>query len=128
MGVIHRSNGSIGAPNWPEVPVRTYEGNQARGATKRILIGARDGAENFAVRYFEVPAGESSAHESHPHDHGVVIERGTARVTLGDAVHELGPGDVVYVAGDELHCFEAAGDEPLGFICVAPPATHGSGA
>jgi len=27
----------------------------------------------------------------------------------------------VYVAPDELHCFEALGDEPLGFICVAPP-------
>jgi mannose-6-phosphate isomerase len=31
-------------------------------------------------------------------------------------------GDVVYVAGGELHCFEALGAEPLGFICVAPPA------
>ena len=40
----------------------------------------------------------------------------------GHTVHELGPGDVVYVAGDELHCFEALGAEPLGFICVAPPA------
>jgi quercetin dioxygenase-like cupin family protein len=29
---------------------------------------------------------------------------------------------VVYVAGNELHSFEAIGDEPLGFICVAPPA------
>jgi quercetin dioxygenase-like cupin family protein len=44
------------------------------------------------------------------------------RVTLGDEHHEIGPGDVVYVAPDELHCFEALGDEPLGFICVAPPA------
>ena len=34
---------------------------------------------------------------------------------------EVGPGDVIYVAGDELHCFEAIGDEPLGFICVIPP-------
>jgi hypothetical protein len=24
-------------------------------------------------------------------------------------------------SGDELHCFEAIGDEPLGFICVIPP-------
>jgi quercetin dioxygenase-like cupin family protein len=43
-------------------------------------------------------------------------------VTLGDAVHEVAAGDVVYVAGGELHCFEALGTEPLGFICVAPPA------
>ena len=120
MGVIHRSNGSIGAPNWPEVPVRVYEGNQARGATKRVLIGARDGAENFAVRYFEVPAGESSAHESHPHDHGVVITRGRARVLMGGELHDVGVGDVVYIGPDEEHRFDSLGPEPLGFICVVP--------
>ena len=73
------------------------------------------------MRYFHVPAGGRTARETHPHDHGVVIERGHARVTLGDEVHEVGPGDVVYVSGGELHCFEALGPEPLGFICVAPP-------
>jgi quercetin dioxygenase-like cupin family protein len=51
-----------------------------------------------------------------------VIQHGRARVMLGDETHELGPGDVVYVAPDELHSFEALGDEPLGFLCVAPPA------
>jgi mannose-6-phosphate isomerase-like protein (cupin superfamily) len=40
----------------------------------------------------------------------------------GGERHEFGPGDVVYVGGDELHCFEALGDEPLGFICVVPPS------
>ena len=75
----------------------------------------------YRVRYFEVPAGQHTAREQHPHDHGVVIQHGRARVTLGDEQHELGPGDVVYVGPDELHCFEALGDETLGFICVAPP-------
>jgi mannose-6-phosphate isomerase-like protein (cupin superfamily) len=50
-----------------------------------------------------------------------VILAGRARVTLGDAIAEAGVGDVVYVEGDELHCFEALGEEDLGFICVAPP-------
>ena len=73
------------------------------------------------MRYFRVPPGGRTALERHAHDHGVVIQTGRARVTLGEEVHELGPGDVVYVAGGELHCFEALGAEPLGFICVAPP-------
>jgi quercetin dioxygenase-like cupin family protein len=120
MGVIHRSNGTMAQPTWPEVPVRVYEGEQAKGATKRVLIGARDGAENFAVRYFEVPAGESSAHESHPHDHGVVITRGRARVLLSGELHDVGVGDVVYIKPDEEHRFDSLGPEPLGFICVVP--------
>lgn len=120
MGIIHRGNGNIASPNWPAVPMRVYEGNEAKGATKRVLIGARDGAENFAVRYFEVPAGESSAHESHPHDHGVVVTRGRARVLLGEELHDVGIGDVVYIKPDEMHRFDSIGPEPLGFICVVP--------
>ena len=52
---------------------------------------------------------------------GASSRTAACRVTLGDEVHEVGPGDVVYVSGNELHCFEAIGDEPLGFICVIPP-------
>jgi quercetin dioxygenase-like cupin family protein len=115
MGSIHRQRAD---GSWEGVVPATY-GDRGE---KHELIGPADGAGSYRVRYFHVPAGESTALERHPHDHGVVIQSGKARVTLGDEVHELGPGDVVYVAGDELHCFEAVGDAPLGFICVAPPA------
>jgi len=87
----------------------------------RGLRRSGDGAPNYRVRHFHVPAGARTARESHPHDHGVVIVGGRARVTLGDSQHEVGAGDVVYVAGDELHCFEALGEEPLEFLCVSPP-------
>lgn len=121
MGVIHRARGGSGsAPDWPAIPVRVYEGQQAHGATKRVLIGQRDGAENFAMRYFEVPAGQSSVHESHAHDHGVIITRGSARVLLGDETHTVSVGDVVYIPPDEVHRFDSLGPDPLGFLCVVP--------
>ena len=50
-----------------------------------------------------------------------LIDAGRARVTLGSETHEVAEGDVVYVAGEELHCFEALGDAPLGFVCVVGP-------
>jgi quercetin dioxygenase-like cupin family protein len=119
MGSIHRRRA---AGSWEGVAAARYDDPAVAGVEKHELIGPADGARSYRVRYFHVPAGARTALERHPHDHGVVIEHGRARVTLGDEVHELGPGDVVYVEGDELHCFEAVGDEPLGFICVAPPA------
>ena len=96
-----------------------YDAPDLAGVEKHELIGAADGARDYRVRYFHVPAGGRTARERHPHDHGVVIVAGRARVSLGPETHERGPGDTVYVAGDELHCFEALGDEPLGFICVS---------
>jgi quercetin dioxygenase-like cupin family protein len=119
MGSIHRQRDD---GSWEGVVPATYGDPAFAGVEKHELIGRADGAGSYRVRYFHVPAGGRTALERHPHDHGVVIQSGRARVTLGSEVHELGPGDVVYVAGDELHCFEALGDAPLGFICVAPPA------
>jgi S-methyl-1-thioxylulose 5-phosphate methylthiotransferase len=120
MGTVHRR---LSDREWEGVGAQGYGDEPAlAGVEKHELIGRADGAPHYRVRYFHVPAGARTALERHPHDHGVVIERGRARVTLGDEVHEVAAGDVVYVAGDELHCFEALGAEPLGFICVAPPA------
>jgi quercetin dioxygenase-like cupin family protein len=116
MGSVHRR---LPDGSWDGVTPRAYA---HAGVEKHELIGPADGAAAYRVRYFRVQPGARTALERHPHDHGVVIEEGRARVTLGDERHELEPGDVVYVAGGELHCFEALGDEPLGFVCVAPPA------
>lgn len=115
MGTIRRYRPDS---TWDGVEPHEY----LEGLQKHELIDA----PSYRVRYFEVPAGEHTALEQHPHDHGVVIQRGRARVTLGDDQHDLGPGDVVYVAPDERHCFEALGEEPLGFICVASPAGRGA--
>lgn len=129
MGVIHRRSGPAGpggrlagaAGGWEGVEPQAYEDPSLAGVVKHELIGAAEGASQYRVRYFEVPPGGQTARERHTHDHGVMIVTGRARVTLGDESHEVGEGDVVYVAGDELHCFEAVGDGPLGFVCVVGP-------
>jgi len=121
MGVIHRRSGGgwDHAPRWEGVEPQRYGDSAA--ILKHELIGEADGAGQYRVRYFQVPPGGRTARERHDHDHGVVIVSGRARVTLGDQTDEVGEGDAVYVAGQELHCFEALGDEPLGFICVVGP-------
>jgi quercetin dioxygenase-like cupin family protein len=126
MGVIHRrsADGWAGALRWDGVEPQSYDDAALRGVRKHQLIGEPEGAGQYRVRYFEVPPGARTARERHPHDHGVVIVSGRARVTLGNETHELGEGDAVYVCGDELHCFEALGEEPLGFVCVVGPSAE----
>ena len=113
MGVVRRRN----ADGWEGVAPERYA---IEGVVKHALIGAKDGSQGYEIRHFHVAPGARTARERHPHDHGVMIVSGHARVTLGEEVHDLGPGDVVHVDGNELHCFEAVGDEPLGFVCVVP--------
>ena len=121
MGVIHRARSVSGASGWDGVEPQAYDDPSLGGVRKHELIGEAEGARQYRMRYFEVPPGRRTARERHPHDHGVMIVAGRARVTLGKSTHEVGEGDVVYVAGDELHCFEALGDVPLGFVCVVGP-------
>lgn len=124
MGAIHRKTGQR---DWHGVEAVAYDDPTADGVEKRELIGPADGAPHYRVRHFHVPAGGRTKRESHQRDHGVVIVAGRARVTLGEEQHEVAAGDVVYVAGEELHCFEALGEQPLEFLCVSPPQPADAG-
>ncbi len=119
MGVIHsQHNAPDGTWNYDTVAPHKYEGGAAPGAVRRVLIGQSEGEDNHVVRYFTIPPGGHSAHESHAHPHSVVITQGGGTVLLGDSWHELNVGDAVFVEPNETHQFRAKADLPLGFICI----------
>ena len=121
MSVVHRFTGEESNFNWEGAIPRGYVKATTRGADGKVLIGKADGARNFIIRYFRVEPGGWSALERHPHDHGVVILHGRARIRLGDQVFEVGPRDAVYISPNEEHQLHTLGDEPLGFLCIVPP-------
>jgi quercetin dioxygenase-like cupin family protein len=122
MGTIHKQQSDDMAATWDyrTVAPHKYEGGAAPGAVRRVLVGRDEGARDFVVRYFTIPPGGHSAHEHHQHPHAVVIVQGGGTVLLGDAWHEIGVGDAVYIEPDEVHQFRAPADQSLGFICVIP--------
>ena len=121
MSIIHRStteeNGEL---RWQNVPVRAYgpENSGANRATRQILIGNEESSPHFHLRYFAVQPGGYTSLDRHAHDHGVYIVHGRARLRLGDEEHVINAGDVVYIAGNEVHQFFTLGEEPLGFLCI----------
>jgi quercetin dioxygenase-like cupin family protein len=120
MGIVHRFQGEESAFDWEGVTEQTYEAADVVGTSAKVLIGPAEEAPHFRIRYFRVePDGQTSL-DQHPHEHGVFILHGRASVQLGDDEVQVGPRDVVYVPGDEVHQFRAVGDEPLGFLCVIP--------
>jgi quercetin dioxygenase-like cupin family protein len=117
MSVIHRFKGKKNNYLWEDVPVREYE-KEFEGVTRQVVIGPDDDSNNFHLRYFRLEPGKHSNLERHPHEHGVIILHGKARVQLNDDFSEIGPNDAVFISGNDLHQFTAIGDEPLGFLCV----------
>lgn len=53
-------------------------------------------------------------------EHEQYVLRGSARVTIGDEVHQVQAGDVVYIEAGTPHSYEALGDEPFEFLCAVP--------
>ena len=47
-----------------------------------------------------------------------MVLRGRGEVRLGEGRHEVGFGDVVYVAPGEVHQLRNVGEEPFGFLCL----------
>ena len=123
MAIIHHFNQiENGELRWQDISIRAYgPGNSdADRATRQVLIGIDEHSPNFHMRYFAVqPCGHTSL-DQHPHDHGVYVLHGRARLRLSDQEHELNVGDVVYIPGNEVHQFFAMGEEPFGFLCIVP--------
>lgn len=120
MSVIHRFTGTESSYTWEDVDIRAYQG-AFEGVTRQVPIGSAESSNNFHLRYFRLEPGKHSNKESHPHEHGVIILHGQARLQINQSFHTLHPKDAVFISSNDLHQFTALGDEPLGFLCVVIP-------
>ena len=95
----------------------------AEGALKvkvRWLITKEMGAENFAMRIFEVETNGYSPLHVHPWEHEVFILEGEGQLFDGEKTAPFKAGDVVFVPPNEKHQFKNNGKELLKFICLIP--------
>ncbi len=125
MGSVHRFTGEKGGFEWEAVEAEAYDSPGVLAVSVRWLIGPKEGAAHFAMRYFEIEPGGETPVDSHEHDHGVMVLRGKGRVLLGDDALDVSFGDTIYVSPHEEHRFKCLGQEPFGFLCVIP-AKRGS--
>jgi quercetin dioxygenase-like cupin family protein len=70
------------------------------------------------------PGGTYPLH-SHPYEQTSVVIQGRMRLTVGDEVREIGPGDMWFVPSGVPHGGEILGDEPVIFIDVYSPPSGG---
>jgi quercetin dioxygenase-like cupin family protein len=86
----------------------------------RWLISKKDGAENFAMRLFEVkPDGYSPLHQ-HDWEHEVFILEGEGQVKNKDQKKQFKKGDVFFIPSMEWHQFVNTGKNDLKFLCLIP--------
>lgn len=98
----------------PADPVQAGERTEMQ-----VLIGPDEGA-HFALRRFTMQPGGGMPRHTNEVEHEQYVLAGRARIGIGDEIHEVAAGDVVYIPAGVPHWYQAEGDEPFQFLCAVP--------
>ena len=90
------------------------------GVKVRWLITKEMGAENIAMRLFELETGTNTPLHTHPWEHEVFILEGEGVVFDGAKATPFKADDAVFVPSDERHQFKNTGEKSLRFLCLIP--------
>lgn len=85
----------------------------------QVLVGPDDGAPNFALRRFIMGQGGGMPRHTNEVEHEQYVLRGRARITVGDAVHEVAEGHTLYIPAGVPHSYQVI-EAPFEFLCIVP--------
>lgn len=86
----------------------------------RWLITKETGAENFAMRLFEMEAGGHSPFHSHNWEHEIFILEGEGLVVGGQEEKKFKAGDAIFISPNEKHQLKNSSKNACRFLCLIP--------
>ncbi|MGC8580059.1 MAG: cupin domain-containing protein [bacterium] len=91
-----------------------------KGLWRRWLISKEHGAENYAMRYFEIePMGYSIDH-SHDYEHEIFILKGSGVIKAGTKEEKFREGDAIFIPPNERHQLINDTNDKVAFLCIIP--------
>ena len=104
-------------------PAAEVEANSEFIGNRKVHTSIPATGESCQLLWAKFEPGGTYELHSHPHEQMSVIVSGRMRLTVGDEVRDIGPGDMWYAPANVKHGGEILGDEPVVFIDVyAPPS------
>lgn len=106
--------------HYTEVELETPKEQGIKDVMVRWLISKKDGADNFAMRLFEIqPEGHTPLHQ-HDWEHEIFVLEGSGVTKNKTGEESFRHGDVLFVPPMEWHQFVNTGKEILKIICLIP--------
>ena len=84
----------------------------------QVLLGAEQ-VPNFAMRRFIMGVGGGMPRHTNRVEHEQYVLRGRGRVCIGEAVHDVCAGTVLYMPAGVPHSYEVL-EAPFEFLCLVP--------
>ena len=92
----------------------------ARDVDIRWLISKDDGAENFAMRMFEIKPGGYTPLHKHRHEHEVFVIEGEGLLVYEGKEYQFNRDYVIFVPGNKEHRFKNTRNSFLRLLCLIP--------
>jgi quercetin dioxygenase-like cupin family protein len=106
--------------HYDEVEPTIFSGGAAQGVEARVVIGKKDGAENFCMRVFEIAAGGHTPMHSHDWEHEMFYHSGKGEVYCSGKWYPVEAGRIAFIPANEEHQIKNTGNEPLILACLVP--------
>ena len=105
--------------HYTDVEAKDAEGGSSK-LKVRWLIKRETGADNFAMRLFELEAGGHSPFHSHPWEHEAFIVEGEGLLVSEEKEVKFKAGDVIFIPLNERHQLKNTSEKPVKFLCLIP--------
>jgi quercetin dioxygenase-like cupin family protein len=99
---------------------KAVEVEGAKDTGIRWLISKEDGAENFAMRIFEIEPGGHTPLHTHPHEHEIFAVEGEGVFVYEGKEYPFERDYVIFVPGGREHRFKNTGAGLLRLLCLIP--------
>jgi quercetin dioxygenase-like cupin family protein len=106
--------------NFKDSSFKKVDDPQAKDVEMQVLISAKDGAPNFAMRLFKVSPNGYTPYHTHNWEHEVFILKGEGTITVEEKETKFKYGDAIFVPPDVEHQFKNTSNEDLFFLCLIP--------
>ena len=90
-----------------------------KDTTIQVLISSQEGP-NFALRKFSMQKGGGMPRHTNTVEHEQYVLRGQATITIGNEVHQVETGDVVFIPEGAIHSYQNMGEGLFEFLCIIP--------
>ena len=106
--------------NYKDILPVIMDNEMVKNVAGRVMIGKKDGANNFCMRVFEMGKDGYTPKHSHDWEHEVFVHSGNGEVFIEDKWYPLSPGSAIFVPANIEHQFRNTADATFTFVCLIP--------
>lgn len=96
----------------------------AKDAYMKVLVGEREGWEDYVMRVVEVKKDGHTPKHEHPWPHINFVLEGQGEILNNGEYTPVKAGSFAYIEASTLHQFRNTGETTFKFICIVPKEGH----